>query len=71
MNVPNLNHASNARKNQHKREIATAFHVLVGAPFCERQYVVPSDAAFTSGHTLEKPQKGATLSHFFSHARRL
>jgi hypothetical protein len=51
-NVPKLNHASDARKNQHKREIATALHVLVGAPFCERESVVPSDAVFTSGHML-------------------
>ena len=55
MNVPNLNHASDARKNQHKREIATALHVLVGAPFCERESVVPSDVMFTSGHMLCKP----------------
>ena len=27
--------------------------------------VVPSDAVFTSGQTLDKPKKGATLSHFF------
>ena len=33
--------------------------------------VVHSDAVFTSEQTLEKPQKGATLSHFFSGARRL
>ena len=71
MTAPNLNHASNARKNQHKREIATALHVLVGAPFCERDSVVPSDGVFTSEHALREPQKGATLSHFFSGARRL
>jgi hypothetical protein len=71
MNVPSLNHASNARKNQHKREIATALHVLVGGPFRELESVVPSDGVSTSGHTLEKPEKGATLSHFFSGARRL
>ena len=33
--------------------------------------VAPSDAMFTSGHALEKPKKRATLSHFFSGARRL
>jgi hypothetical protein len=27
---------------------------------------VPSDAVFTSGHTLQQPQKGATLSNFVS-----
>ena len=32
---------------------------------------MPSEAVFTSGHTLKKPQKGATLSHFVSRARRL
>ena len=33
--------------------------------------VVLSDAMFTSGHTLEKPHKRATLSHFFSGERPL
>jgi hypothetical protein len=33
--------------------------------------VVPSDALVTSGHTIQKPEKCATLSHFFSGARRL
>jgi hypothetical protein len=37
----------------------------------EPESIVPSDAVFTSGQTLEKPKKGATLSHFFSGARRL
>jgi hypothetical protein len=55
MNLPNLNHASNARKNQHKRQIATALHVLVGVRFCERESVVPSHAVFTSEQTLENP----------------
>jgi hypothetical protein len=62
------NHASNARKNQHKREIATALHVLVGAPFCERDSVVPSDGVFISGHALENP-KNAPLCLTFSQAR--
>jgi hypothetical protein len=57
-----------ARKNPHKREIATALHVVVGAPFCERHSVVFRDAVFTSGHTLEKPKK-APLCLTFSHAQ--
>jgi hypothetical protein len=65
------NHESNARKNQHKREIATVLHVLVGAPFCERHSVVSSHAVFTSEQTLENPKKCATLSHFFSGTRPL
>ena len=32
---------------------------------------MPSDALFTSGHTIQEPKKRATLSHFFSGARRL
>ena len=53
------------RKNQHNREIATALHVLVGAPFCERDSVVPSHAVFTSEQTLENP-KNAPLCLTFS-----
>jgi hypothetical protein len=34
----------------------------------ERTDIRVSDAMFTSGHTLEKPKKRATLSHFFSGA---
>jgi hypothetical protein len=48
-------------------EAARRFHpvcVLKGEP-------CPSGAVFTSGQTLEKTQKGTTLSHFSSSARRL
>jgi hypothetical protein len=51
-----------------QREIATVLHVMVGAPFCERESVVPSDAVFISGHTLENP-KNAPLCLTFSQAQ--
>jgi hypothetical protein len=35
------------------------------------KFVMPSDASSTSEHMLQKPQKGATVSHFFSGTRRL